>query len=203
LEKLRTTPITIVGVGAVGRQVALQLAVMGAERVTLIDPDVVEEVNFGSQGYRTNQLNLSKVTATWEDVCTIQPVNQWDTSPQRFKRGKPRTPIIFCCVDNMSSRSLMYDCLKNEINYFGDVRMGPENIRLLCAYNLESWEHYGTTLYSDEEARPNRCTAGMTYYGACIAAGKAVAMMVQWLRGQTPPWDVLDVVNLWRMETLT
>jgi hypothetical protein len=178
--------------------VALQLAVVGAREVTLIDPDVVEEVNFGSQGYREDQLGRRKVDATGDDADIPFDNRQ----AERFKRGRPRTPIIFCCVDNMSSRKLMYDCLANEISYFGDVRMGPENIRLLCAYNQESWSHYGETLYSDGEARPNRCTAGMTYYGACIAAGKAVAMMIQWLREQTPPWDVLDAVNLWKLEII-
>ena len=42
---------TVIGVGAIGRQVALQLAAIGIPKLTLIDFDVVEPVNLAPQGY--------------------------------------------------------------------------------------------------------------------------------------------------------
>ncbi|MDP6722017.1 MAG: ThiF family adenylyltransferase, partial [Pirellulaceae bacterium] len=44
-ERLAECDITIVGVGALGRQVALQLAAVGAPQMTLIDFDIVEASN--------------------------------------------------------------------------------------------------------------------------------------------------------------
>ena len=41
-ERLVTCRATVVGVGAIGRQVALQLAAMGIPSQQLIDPDTVE-----------------------------------------------------------------------------------------------------------------------------------------------------------------
>ena len=41
-EKLANTPVTIIGVGAIGRQVALQLAALGVMQIELIDFDEVE-----------------------------------------------------------------------------------------------------------------------------------------------------------------
>ena len=38
-------PATVVGVGAIGRQVALQLAAIGIPKLQLIDHDTVEPVN--------------------------------------------------------------------------------------------------------------------------------------------------------------
>ncbi|MHC4093220.1 MAG: ThiF family adenylyltransferase, partial [Planctomycetota bacterium] len=63
-ELLRKHPVTIVGVGAIGRQVALQLGVMGVSPLTLIDHDGVETVNLGAQGFLEADLGTLKVEAT-------------------------------------------------------------------------------------------------------------------------------------------
>ena len=57
----------VIGVGAVGRPIALTLAAMGAKRLLLIDPDTVELHNCAVQGYRVDQINRSKVGMTRED----------------------------------------------------------------------------------------------------------------------------------------
>ena len=44
-ERLAACRATVVGVGAIGRQVALQLATMGVPWLQLVDPDIVEPVN--------------------------------------------------------------------------------------------------------------------------------------------------------------
>jgi molybdopterin-synthase adenylyltransferase len=48
-DKLLNTRISIVGVGAVGRQLAIQLAAMGAPHVQLIDFDKVDQMNVTTQ----------------------------------------------------------------------------------------------------------------------------------------------------------
>ena len=53
----------VVGVGAVGRQVALQLAAFGVPRMTLIDPDTVSVENLAPQGFWESDLGRSKVEA--------------------------------------------------------------------------------------------------------------------------------------------
>src|ERR1051325_794492 len=62
-ERLQDCPVAIIGVGAIGRQVALQLAVMGVGPLTLIDHDTVEAVNLGAQGYLDDDLGRPKVEA--------------------------------------------------------------------------------------------------------------------------------------------
>ena len=49
-EQLHQNDVTVIGVGATGRQVALQLAAIGTPRVTIYDFDVVEEGNLAAQG---------------------------------------------------------------------------------------------------------------------------------------------------------
>ena len=47
-ERLAQCKATVVGVGAIGRQIALQLAAMGIPRLQLVDFDHVEESNLSS-----------------------------------------------------------------------------------------------------------------------------------------------------------
>ena len=53
-------------VGAIGRQVALQVAAMGVPWLQLIDFDLVEPSNLASQGYLEEDLTKPKVEATGE-----------------------------------------------------------------------------------------------------------------------------------------
>ena len=70
INRLRETPCFIVGCGAIGRQIALQLAAMGARTLTLIDPDTVDELNIGTQGWGVQDLQMPKVTALGQEIST-------------------------------------------------------------------------------------------------------------------------------------
>src|SRR4051794_26055639 len=72
-QKLSACKSLVIGVGAVGRQVALQLAVLGAVRMDLFDPDTVETVNLATQGYYPRDLGCSKVMATGEMCRLLNP----------------------------------------------------------------------------------------------------------------------------------
>src|SRR4249919_2060152 len=63
-EKLAKVHALIVGVGAIGRQVALQLAAVGVPRITLYDHDHVVVENLAAQGYWPEDLEQPKVHAT-------------------------------------------------------------------------------------------------------------------------------------------
>src|SRR5437870_980129 len=63
-DRLAACRATVIGIGAIGRQVALQLAAMGIPSMQLIDPDRVEPVNLAPQGYLEADLSQSKVDAT-------------------------------------------------------------------------------------------------------------------------------------------
>jgi len=67
-DRLAACKATVIGVGAIGRQVALQLTAMGIPSIQLIDPDTVEESNIASQGYFEDNLGELKVRATAE-IC--------------------------------------------------------------------------------------------------------------------------------------
>ena len=84
---------TVIGVGAIGRQVALQLAAIGIPWLQLIDPDTVEESNIASQGYLEDDLGKLKVKAT-ADVChRINSNLEIYVIENRFRRSEKNIPL--------------------------------------------------------------------------------------------------------------
>ena len=64
VDRLAEVQATVVGVGAIGRQVALQLASIGTRKLQLIDFDTVGVANLATQGYLAADLGQLKVEAT-------------------------------------------------------------------------------------------------------------------------------------------
>jgi sulfur carrier protein ThiS adenylyltransferase len=181
-ERIAACKATVIGVGAIGRQVALQLTAMGIPWLQLVDYDSVEISNLASQGYLEDDLDRAKVQAT-ADLC--QQVNnhlEVHEVNDRFKRGMAVGNTLFCCVDKIDVRRLIWDAVKDRAVFYCDGRMSAEVLRVLTACDAESRRHYPTTLFSADEAFVGPCTAKTTIYCANIAAGLMIAQFTKYLR---------------------
>ena len=174
---------TVVGVGAIGRQVALQLAAIGGPWLQLVDDDLVEAANLAPQGYLQDDLGCAKVDAT-AGLC--QEINHaLATYPhrERFRRSmKEVGSAFFCCVDSIETRRLIWEAVKDRVRFYADGRMSAETLRVLVAADVPSRAHYPTTLFAAGEAFRGACTAKSTIYCANIAAGLMVSQFTKWLR---------------------
>src|SRR5438105_9283423 len=72
-EKLAACHALVIGVGAIGRQVALQLAAVGVPSLDLVDDDSVGVENLASQAYWQCDLGTPKVEATAEACRLLNP----------------------------------------------------------------------------------------------------------------------------------
>ena len=181
-DRLAACKATVIGVGAIGRQVALQLTAMGIPWLQIIDFDVVEPSNLASQGYLEGDLGKLKVDAT-ADLCRkINSDLEIHVVPERFRRSMEIGNIVLCCVDKIDARRLIWQAVKNKVNCFFDARMSAEVLRVLTACDFESRKHYPATLFHAEEAYVGPCTAKTTIYCANIAAGLMVAQFAKHLR---------------------
>jgi sulfur carrier protein ThiS adenylyltransferase len=189
-ERIADCKATVIGVGAIGRQVALQLTAMGIPWLQLIDYDVVEESNLASQGYLENDLGRLKVEAT-RDLC-LQINSGLDvyTISERFRRSIDIGNIVFCCVDRIDVRRLIWESVKDRVNLFCDGRMSAEVLRVLTACDFESRKYYPSTLFHAEEAFVGPCTAKTTIYCANIAAGLMLQQFTKYLRGMPVEPDI-------------
>ena len=181
-DRLASCTVTVVGVGAIGRQVALQLAAMGASRLQLIDHDVVELVNLSCQGYREAELNQPKVIATAAACRELNHAIEVEAQGHRFRRSLPVGNILFCCVDSIETRRLIWNTVKQGVGLFVDGRMTAEVIRVLVAADCVGRERYPDTLFDARQAFTGSCTSKSTIFTANIAAGLMLAQFSRWLR---------------------
>jgi len=181
-ERIADCKATVIGVGAIGRQVALQLSAMGIPWLQLIDHDKVEWSNLASQGYLEGDMGKLKINATLELCWRINAATQIHAVPERFRRSMEIGNIVFCCVDRIDVRRLIWEAVKDRVNLFCDGRMSAEVLRVLTACDSESRKHYPTTLFNSDEAFVGPCTAKTTVYCANIAAGLMIAQFTKYLR---------------------
>jgi len=182
VERLMTCRATVIGVGAIGRQVALQLVAMGIPWLQLIDHDIVEESNLASQGYRELDLDEPKAEAT-ADLCSeINSSAAIYSVKERFKRSMETSDVVFCCVDKIDTRRLVWEAVEHKASFFCDGRMSAETARILTACDANSRKYYPSTLFSAEEAFAGSCTAKTTIYCANVAAGLMLCQFTKYLR---------------------
>jgi sulfur carrier protein ThiS adenylyltransferase len=190
MERLEQLLITIIGVGAIGRQVGLQLAAIGARRLQLVDFDRVEPTNVTTQGYWTDDIGQAKVTATGNAITRLDPKIEIQLIDDRFRPKSEIGDVIFCCIDSIEARGAIWRSAGRRAKFWCDGRMLAETIRILVTTGDVGQEHYPTTLFSASEAQAGRCTARSTVYTANIAAGLMVHQLARWLRDQQVDTDL-------------
>lgn len=193
-DRLAQTRATVIGVGAIGRQVALQLAAIGVPWLQLIDPDTVDVVNLANQGYFEDDLNRPKVHATADMCQRLNRSLEVYTEMQRFRRTGNVGNAVFCCIDSIATRRFIWQAVGTQVEFFVDGRMAAEVLRVIVACDPASRAHYPTTLFDAADAHQGACTAKSTIFCANIAAGLMVSALSKHLRGL--PIDCDMHVNL-------
>ncbi len=199
-ERLNELLVTVIGVGAIGRQVALQLAAIGARRLQLVDFDEVDVTNVTTQGYLAADVGRPKVAATTEAIARLDPTIEIELVEDRYRPKLTVGQAVFCCVDSIETRAAIWRSAGRRAAFWADGRMLAETIRVLVATGQCGRDHYPSTLFAASEAQPGRCTARSTIYTANIAGGLMVHQFVRWLRGQ--PVDADSSLNLLASELI-
>ena len=181
-ERLDTYRVTVIGIGAIGRQLSLQLAALGVRKLQLIDFDSVEYHNVTTQGYRLGDVKQLKVDATAAAMAEIDPDIQVERVIDRFRPRHEIGEVVFCCVDSISARAAIWKSAKRRCRFWADGRMLGEVLRILAATDFDSQSYYASTLFSQAEAQVGSCTSRSTIYAANIAAGLMVHQFSRWLR---------------------
>lgn len=118
--------IHIIGVGAIGSNLALMLARLGCTNIHLYDFDCVEEINVANQNYFKGQVGSEKVKATLANMLAINPEAEIEIHEQGWEPDCPMTGYIFLCLDNIDVRRQVVETCKNNryVKAILDFRMG-------------------------------------------------------------------------------
>ena len=193
-DRLSSVTSTVIGVGAIGRQVALQLAAIGAPRIQLVDFDAVDLTNVTTQGYLADDIGHPKVLATADAIHRLDASIRVSTVHDRYRAKLEIGEAVFCCVDSISARSAIWRSAANRCQFWADGRMLGEVIRVLAVSNTNASSRYADTLFPQSEAQRGSCTSRSTIYAASIAAGIMVHQFTRWLR--SIPVDFDTTINL-------
>ena len=180
---------TVIGIGAIGRQVALQLAAIGTPQIQLVDFDMVELNNITTQGYRTQDLGLAKVNATAQSIRELDDSILVETISNRFRPSLDIGEVIFCCVDSISVRAAIWRSVNRKCEFWTDGRMLGEMIRILTVTKDFGVDQYAETLFPQIQAHAGSCTSRSTIYASSIAAGLMVHQLTRWLRNISIDFD--------------
>ena len=183
LSLLQDKLVTIIGVGAVGRQIALSLASMGIPNIQLIDFDRVEDVNLASQGYMEPDLAKFKAEATAEHMARLNSDVNITIINEGWNPDLDVGHVVFCCVDDIEVRGLIFNAVKDKIELWVDGRMAKETLRVISAWDKPSNTYYAKTLFTKAEAYQGACTARSTIYTSNVIAGMMVCQLTKKLRG--------------------
>ena len=185
LNLMSEAPIHVIGVGAIGRQVATALAIMGwPGEIHLYDFDTVEEVNLGTQGFRPGELGETKVDSVLMAMQEFNPDAHVIKHDGRIRMNEVRRMegVIVACVDCMDVRKNIFDNAQS-CDLFLDARMSSEVFTIWAAYDEASKELYEEGWFPNTEASQDGCTARSTYYCANVAGGFLVAQITKHTRG--------------------
>jgi molybdopterin/thiamine biosynthesis adenylyltransferase len=193
--------VSVIGVGAIGRQVALQLAALGVGQLQLCDFDRVEPTNITTQGYFAANLGWTKVAATASALRQIDPEIRLSLVEDRYRPQHAVGRAVFCCVDAIDARAAIWRSAGKRSAFWSDGRMLGEVLRILTVAGAEGRDHYPTTLFQRSEAQAGACTSRGTIYTASIAAGLMLHQFTRWLRDL--PVDPDLTLNLLASELVT
>jgi len=190
--------IVVIGCGGIGSVTIYLLSKMGFKNIVAYDPDTIEVENIPSQFFSFSQVGQSKVKAIKD---TLGEHTGLSLAGHNKKYNGELAPIIICAVDSMNARHSIYnDFIKGKlaIRAYIDARMSGENGRLyaFCPLEQRDTQNYETTLYTDEQATPEPCTAKAIAYNTHFI-GALIASQVKNLVMQKPiPYEIIfDLSN--------
>lgn len=196
--------VTIIGCGAIGSFLGLQLAKMGLTQITAYDHDVVSIENMSNQFFRFKDIDKNKAAALHDliqDFTGVPIKHNLKFEPDYAPR---LSGIVVVAVDSMEARAMIYESIKAKgfaVKYIIDPRMSAE---FYTQYTINPFDEkdqatYAKVLQPDSESVAERCTAKSTVYTASLAAGMVTKTIKNIMLKQAYPrvinWDISKSSN--------
>ena len=184
--------ILLVGTGGIGSSTLLALTKTIPATYMIIDNDVVESINVGTQMFTKEQVGTSKVEAI-KNTCNLHSYTTIHAIKNRYNSNYIQ-PIVITGLDNMQTRKEVYDAWKlnpkRELLLDGRMRA---NLYEVYAVTPENQEEYEKTLFDDSEVDDGPCTFKQTAYVGFLIAGRITQLLVNYLTNKYTKETVCSV----------
>lgn len=169
--KFGDTPVTVIGAGATGSWLVLQLAKLGITNITVWDFDVVEEHNVPNQLFGLDDIGKPKVEAL-KQIVAEHTGTEINIKNEKFTRGRLRG-YVFLMVDSMTARKDIWETSikgKSAVKLLVEPRMGLNEARVynVLPTNLTHQKQYEACWYPDDEAEVSACGTSQTVITTAI-----------------------------------
>lgn len=184
-------PIHIIGVGATGSFVAMELARMGCPVLNLYDFDEVEIHNIPNQYYDTDDIGKTKIEALKEKLEKINPnivvnANIGKVVPVKGSDSEfginEMSGYVFLLVDSMKIRRELWEAIKEnkEIIHCWESRLGSDQARVYSLdMSVKDFSKYEADFYEDDVSETSACGTSITVLP--IVLQTASLMIVQFI----------------------
>ena len=199
-----TMPILIIGAGSIGSWSALALSKLGCSSITVMDGDIIETHNSGSQIYKASNTGEEKVKALIEkiDFLTDKEVfaigSHWNPQAKEHLEGLNKYKIVISAVDNITTRSELFDQLRDKDVLYIDARMAGNALEIYTVRGgePEDIEAYKETLFPEGEEIPVECSERSVVYNVFIVAGLIADIVAKHANKQELPRELfMDLYN--------
>lgn len=200
-----TIPILIVGAGSIGSWTALALSKLGCSNITVMDGDVIEEHNAGSQIYKASNAGEEKVATLIEkvDFLTDREIfalaEHWTPENKIHLEALKKYAIVIAAVDNITTRTQLFTQLRGQPDIlYIDARMAANAIEIYTVRGgvEEDSKAYEQTLFLEGEELPVECSERSVVYNVFIVAGLIADLVAKHANKQELPKELLaDLYN--------
>lgn len=174
--------IVIIGAGGIGSWTALALAKMGVKKITIVDYDVIEDVNIAPQIYGIADIGKKKAETLanfinenmQESIARYVPL-AWEEWENREEYIAEDVEVLIMAVDSMDVRINIWNEIKKAgLGLVIDGRMMKEVLQVFTIKpdveeQVKEYEEHH--LYPSSEVDPVPCTERAVAYNQFVIAG--------------------------------
>lgn len=181
--------LNVIGVGAIGSNVARCASQLGFVKLRLYDPDYVEPQNIGTQFYRFDDKDADKVAACRTNLLHFLPhLNILPTTAEYTHQVLDG--IVIVGVDSMKARSTIWESISStyaeQVCLLVDGRTAGQEVHIYTIRPSfpEDAAFYHESIVPDEEAEELPCSMQGAPHTQFVIAGLMVSQIVRWLLKQ-------------------
>ncbi len=188
----------VVGLRGIGRQVALGLASLGVQKLTLIDAGRVDPAETATEGYFADDIGRYRRHATAEFCHRLNPGLAIETYARVSSRDlDPHTAVLVCGLTPPAEQAVWRQ-VRGRVAFYGSVHATARAVHVRIAWDPSSKARYERWFRRQDAGR--RVIARLRpvpLHVAAVAAGLIVLQLSRFLAGRKPASNVrLDLCTL-------
>jgi hypothetical protein len=192
--------VTLIGCGGIGASLLPTLVTMGIKKITLYDPDYVEQRNLASQLlYRPADLYKPKVEVCRDYILSYCPEAEVEINERLFtEQDTPDSAVVIGAVDSMLARKVIWQTVSgSDVQLYLDGRIGGEHMQLFAVDPLDGdWYEEGW-LFDDEQGYTPPCSSRAIVYPAVVLGALMCRHLAYWHKGEVlPHWTDFSASGL-------